>query len=210
MWDKLTVGQFISLYDIETNSNLNIIEKQQKMLSIVEGNDEEFYDDFKYKDLIHTYGEKLAFFDDIPETKPVDYLQVGDNRYKFCYELQEITAGQYIDILSFSGEIMQINKIAACFFLPMQGDKYQGYGVVPHDVIADDLLEANFLEVYSCMLFFCQLFSELISNTIIYSMLNQDLAEKVVDLWKGGGGYLALSRWQTSKISQSMQPMISG
>jgi len=210
MWDKLTVGQFISLYDIETNSNLNIIEKQQKMLSIVEGNDEEFYDDFKYRDLLHEYAEKLSFFDNIPEIKPVDYLQVGDNRYKFCFELHEITAGQYIDILSFSGEIMQINKIAACFFLPMQGDKYQGYGVVPHDVVADDLLGANFLEVYSCMLFFCQLFSELISNTITYSMLNQDLAEKVVDLWKGGGGYLALSRLQTSKISQSMQPMISG
>jgi len=202
MWDKLTVGQFISLYDIETNSNLNIIEKQQKMLSIVEGNDEEFYDDFKYRDLLHEYAEKLSFFDNIPEIKPVDYLQVGDNRYKFCFELHEITAGQYIDILSFSGEIMQINKIAACFFLPMQGDKYQGYGVVPHDVVADDLLGANFLEVYSCMLFFCQLFSELISNTIISSMLNQDLAEKVVDLWKGGGGYLALSKLQTSKISQ--------
>ena len=46
MWDKLTVGQFISLYDIETNSNLNIIEKQQKMLAIVEGKDEEYYDTF--------------------------------------------------------------------------------------------------------------------------------------------------------------------
>jgi len=198
MWDKLTVGQFISLYDIETNSNLNIIEKQQKMLSIVEGNDEEFYDDFKYRDLIHTYAEKLAFFDDIPETKPVDYLQVGDNRYKFCYELQEITAGQYIDILSFSGEIMQINKIAACFFLPMQGDKYQGYGVVPHDMVADDLLGAKFIEVYSCMLFFCQLFNALIETTITCSVQNKILAEKAARLWHAGVGSTAQNRWQTS------------
>jgi len=207
MWDKLTVGQFISLYDIETNSNLNIIEKQQKMLAIVEGKDEEYYDDFKYRDLMHEYAEKLSFFDNIPETKPVDYLQVGDNRYKFCFELHEITAGQYIDILAFSGEIMQINKIAACFFLPMQGDKYQGYGVVPHDMVADDLLGAKFIEVYSCMLFFCQLFSELIATTITFSMENKKMAQNLVDLWEGGGGYLALSRSQTSKTSQSMQPM---
>ena len=207
MWDKLTVGQFISLYDIEANSNLNIIEKQQKMLAIVEGKDEEYYDDFKYRDLMHEYAEKLSFFDNIPETKPVDYLQVGDNRYKFCFELHEITAGQYIDILAFSGEIMQINKIAACFFLPMQGDKYQGYGVVPHDMVADDLLGAKFIEVYSCMLFFCQLFSELIATTITFSMENQRMAQNLVDLWQGGGGYLALSKLQTSKISQSMQPM---
>ena len=200
MWDKLTVGQFISLYDIETNANLNIIEKQQKMLAIVDGKDEEYYDDFKYRDLMHEFAEKLSFFDNIPQTKPVDFLQVGENRYKFCYELHEITAGQYIDILAFSGEIMQINKIAACFFLPMLGDKYQGYGVVPHDVVADDLLGAKFIEVYSCMLFFCQLFSELISNTITCSMVNQEMAKKVVDLWQGGAGYLALNKLQTSKI----------
>lgn len=200
MWDKLTVGQFISLYDIEVNANLNIIEKQQKMLSIVEGKPESYYDSFKYRDLITEYGEKLSFFDNIPETKPVDFLQVGGKRYKFVHELNEITAGQYIDILAFSGEIMQLNKIAACFFLPMEGKRYQPYGKVPHDVVAENLLDAKFLDVYGCMLFFCQLFNELIADTIISSMTNQELAKKAVDLWKGGDGYTALSRWQTFKI----------
>jgi hypothetical protein len=198
MWDKLTVGQFITLYDIEASQNLNIIEKQQKMLAVIEGKNEREYDDYKYRDLIQEYGEKLSFFNNIPESKPVDFLQVGDNRYKFCYELQEITAGQYIDILSFSGEIMQLNKIAACFFLPMDGDKYKGYGVVPHDVVADDLLEANFLQVYGCMLFFCQLFNELISSTITYSIQNKEMAEKAVRLWRAGVGSTAQNRWQTS------------
>ena len=200
MWDKLTVGQFITLYDIEVNANLNIIEKQQKMLAVIEGKNEREYDDYKYRDLIHEYGEKLSFFNNIPESKPVDYLQTVTNRYKFCYELQEITAGQYIDILAFSGEIMQLNKIAACFFLPMKGKRYQGYGVVPHEVVADDLLDANFVQVYGCMLFFCQLFNELISSTITSSIQNKDLAEKAARLWSVGGGYLALNRSQTSAI----------
>jgi hypothetical protein len=200
MWDKLTVGQFITLYDIEVNANLNIIEKQQKMLAVIEGKNEREYDNYKYRDLIKEYGEKLSFFDNLPETKPVDYLQVGDNKYKFCYEVNEITAGQYIDILAFSGEIMQLNKIAACFFLPMKGKRYQGYGVVPHDRVADDLLGAKFLEVYGCMLFFCQLFNELISSTITSSIQNKELAEKAARLWNVGGGYLALNRSQTSAI----------
>jgi hypothetical protein len=200
MWDKLTVGQFITLYDIEVNANLNIIEKQQKMLAVIEGKNEREYDDYKYRDLIKEYGEKLSFFDNLPETKPVDFLQVGDNKYKFCYEVNEITAGQYIDILAFSGEIMQLNKIAACFFLPMKGKRYQGYGVVPHDRVADDLLGAKFLEVYGCMLFFCQLFNELISSTITSSIQNKDLAEKAARLWNVGGGYLALNRSQISAI----------
>jgi hypothetical protein len=200
MWDKLSVGQFITLYDIEVNANLNIIEKQQKMLAVVDGKDESEYDDYKYRDLMHEYGEKLSFFDNLPETKPVDFLQVGANRYKFCHEISEITAGQYIDILAFSGEIMQLNKIAACFFLPMEGDKYKGYGVVPHDVVADDLLNAKFLDVYGCMLFFCQLFNELISDTITSSVENKALAEKALRLWNVGGGYLAQNKSQISTI----------
>ena len=63
MWDKLTVGQFITLYDIEVNGNLNIIEKQQKMLAVIEGKDESEYDNYKYRDLMQEYGKKLSFFD---------------------------------------------------------------------------------------------------------------------------------------------------
>lgn len=194
MWDKLTVGKFISLYDIEVNVNLNIVEKQQKMLAVIEGKDESYYDRFKYRDLLHEYGDKLSFFDKMPETKPVDFLEVGKNRYKFVHELQELTAGQYIDILAFSGEIMQLNKIAACFFLPMKGNRYQPYGVIPHDIVADDLLNAKFIEVYGCMLFFCQLLNELIGTTIISSMKNQELAKKAVALWQDGVGYTQLSK----------------
>lgn len=194
MWDKLTVGQFISLYDIEVNVNLNIVEKQQKMLAVIEGKDESYYDRFKYRDLLQEYGDKVSFFDKMPDTKPVDFIEVGKNRYKFVHELQELTAGQYIDILAFSGEIMQLNKIAACFFLPMKGKRYQPYGVIPHDIVADDLLNAKFIEVYGCMLFFCQLLNELIGTTIISSMKNQELAKKVVALWQDGAGYTQLSK----------------
>jgi hypothetical protein len=188
MWDKLKVKDFITLYDIDVNQNLTLPEKQQKMLAYIEGVDEEVYDYIKYRELIRLFNEKLSFWNNIPETKPVDYLQVGDNRYKFCFEVSEITSGQYIDISSFGQEVVAINKIAACFFLPMQGDKYIEYGVIPHDKVADDLLEANFLEVYSCMVFFYQLFKELISDTIIYSSLSLEMKRTLLRLWQDGVG----------------------
>jgi hypothetical protein len=72
MWDKLTVGQFITLYDIGINSNLNIVEKQQKMLAVVEGKKEEDYDGYKYRDLIEAYKDKLTFF--------VSYSRTGASR----------------------------------------------------------------------------------------------------------------------------------
>jgi hypothetical protein len=194
MWNELSVGQFISLYDIEQNQQLNIVEKQQKMLSVIEGVEEEVYDYIKYRDLIQLYKEKIAFFNTIPESKPVDYLQTKLRRYKFCFELTEITAGQYIDITNFGGNLMQLHKIAACFFLPMEGDKYMEYGKIPHDAVADDLLDAKFIEVYGCMVFFYQLFKELISNTIISSTINQETKEALMRLWKDGDGFIVQNK----------------
>jgi len=194
MWEKLTVGQFISLYDIETNENMNIVEKQQKMLSIVEGKPESDYDAIKYRELVAQCATKLAFFSKVPETKPVDYLEVNGKNYKFCFELSEITTGQYIDISAFSGQIMQLNKIAACFFLPMKGKRYMEYGSIPHDVVAEELLDAKFLDVYGCMVFFYQLFKELINDTIIYSNLTEEAKAALLRLWKDGVGYIVPSK----------------
>jgi hypothetical protein len=190
MWDKLSVGQFISLYDIETNQNLNIVEKQQKMLSIIEGKPESEYETYKYRQLVEDYHSKTEFFYNVPECKPVDILEVNGNRYKFCFELTEITAGQYIDITHFSGEIMQLNKIAACFFLPMKGKRYMEYGSVPHDKVAEDLLDARFVDVYGCMVFFYQLFKELINVTITSLDMKPETKEAVLRLWKDGDGLI--------------------
>lgn len=194
MWDKLTVGQFITLYDIELSDQLNIVEKQQKMLAIIEGRDEEEYESIKYRELVQQYADKLKFFSDIPDCKPVDYINANGNRYKFCFEITEITAGQYIDIMHFSGQIMQLNKIAACFFLPTKGDKYMEYGSIPHDVVAEDLLEAKFVEVYGCMLFFYHLFKELVNDTITSLNLREESKEALLRLWNDGDGFIQLKR----------------
>jgi len=190
MWDKLTVGQFITLYDIELSEQLNIVEKQQKMLAVVEGKSEEEYDTIKYRQLVQDYATKLEFFNNVPECKPVDYLNVNGKSYKFCFELTEITAGQYIDINHFSGQIMQLNKIAACFFLPMKGDRYMEYGKIPHEVVAEELLDARFVDVYGCMLFFYHLFKELISDTITSSNLTEETRAALLRLWNDGVGFI--------------------
>jgi hypothetical protein len=194
MWDKLTCSQFIGLYDIDNNDRLNIVEKQQLMLGVIEGKNPEEYDTIKYKDLLEKCSKKLSFFSELPESKPVDYLEVNGNRYKFCFEVSEITAGQYIDISTFSGNIMELNKIAACFFLPMKGKRYMEYGSVPHDKVAEDLLDANFLELYGCMVFFCQLLKGLINDMETFSNLTQEQRERLTHLWENGVGYTQLSK----------------
>lgn len=85
---------------------------------------------------------------------------------------------------------MQLNKIAACFFLPMKGKRYMEYGSVPHDKVAEDLLDARFVDVYGCMVFFYQLFKELINVTITSLDMKPETKEAVLRLWKDGDGLI--------------------
>lgn len=194
MWNELSVGQYISLLDIEQNQQLNIVEKQQKMLSVIEGKEESEYDNMKYRELVDLYKNKLEFLNQLPETKPHDFIQTKTRKYKFCFELSEIKSGQYIDINTFSSNLLNLNKIAACFFLPMEGEKYLEYGTIPHDVVAEDLLSANFIQVYGCMVFFSALFKELINDMLTYSTIQQETKEAIIRLWNAGDGFIAQNK----------------
>jgi hypothetical protein len=190
MWNELTLGQYISLLDIEQNQGLDIVEKQQKKLAIIENKDEEEYDYIKYRLLVQMYHEKLAFLNELPQAPVCDYIETKTRRYKFCFELNEITSGQYIDINTFSNNFINMNKIAACFFLPMEGDKYMPYGMIPHDKVAEDLLDAKFIEVYGCLVFFCRLLKELVNDTIISSTITEQAKQTLIRLWQDGDGFI--------------------
>lgn len=194
MWNELTVGQYIKLLDIEQNDNLNIVERQQKMVAVLNNQEEEAYDNIKYRDLVEQYKSKTAFLSEMPITKPVDYLKTGTRTYKFCFELNEMTSGQYIDTMSFGTNLLELHKIAASFFLPMEGDKYMPYGHIPHDIVADDLLDAKFVEVHGCFVFFYQLLMELIKDTETYSKLTEEAKESLTRLWNNGVGYIPLRK----------------
>ncbi len=190
MWENLTVGQYIRLLDIEQNDNLNEVERKQKMVSVIDNQDEEMYDNIKYRELIDQYNSKTQFLREMPITKAVDFIETKTRKYKFCFELNEITSGQYIDITNFGSNLLELNKIAACFFLPMDGDKYMAYGQIPHDLIAEDMLEAKFVDVHGCFVFFYQLLMELIKDTATYSRLTEEAKASLESLWKNGVGFI--------------------
>lgn len=188
MWDTLTLGQFISLYDVEMNTNFNLIDKQVAMVATLEGNPIESYNKMKYGDLLKIYNEKLSFFNKIPECKPVDFIETPNHKYKFCFEINEITAGQYISINLVGNDMVNLNSIAACFMLPMKGKRYMEYGDIPHDVVADDLLNAKFTDIYGCMLFFCPLLEELVLSILDSSEMVLPVKKNLIHLIKDGVG----------------------
>lgn len=188
MWDTLTLGQFISLYDVEMNTNFNLIDKQVAMVATLEGKSIESYNKMKYGDLLKIYNEKLSFFNEIPDCKPVDFIVTPKHTYKFCFEINEITAGQYISINIVGNDMVNLNSIAACFMLPMKGKRYMEYGDIPHDLIADDLLNAKFTDIYGCMVFFCPLLEELVLSIVDSSEMEEGVKKSLMHLVRDGVG----------------------
>jgi hypothetical protein len=193
MWEKLSVRQFIELYDIEKNSNLFLIEKQVKMLSIIEGKDEREYDGIKYGMLLEKLNDKTSFFDNIPETHPVDIIEVNGNKYKFVHEVDQLTAGQFIDISHWGGNLMEIHNAAACFMRSMKGNKILKYGSIPHNKIAEDLLDARFVDIHGCLVFFYLLLTEFTKLTLDSLKLKEENQMMLTNLLRDGVGLAHLN-----------------
>ena len=169
MWDNLTLRQYLQMYDIEQSQNLNEFEKQIKMMCVIENKKEEDYDNIKYIDFLEHLKNVTEELQKAPDFKAVDYISVNGNRYKFVHEVNEITAGQFIDFNHFCNDIMNLNKTCSSFFLAMKGERVCAYGEVPQSKVAEDLLDAKFIEVQGCLLFFYHLVTQSVINMQTYS-----------------------------------------
>jgi hypothetical protein len=181
MWENLTLGQYLQMYDIEQSKNINELEKQLRMMCVIENKKEEDYDRMKYLDFLEHLKKVTDELRSIPDFKPVDYITVNGNRYKFVHEIKEITAGQFIDFNHFSNDIMNLHKTAAVFFLGMKGDRVCAYGEIPHDKIAEDLLDAKFSEIQGCLLFFYHLTINSILTMQTYSEQEMKIHKQIMD-----------------------------
>lgn len=193
MWEALTVRQFIQLLDIEQNNKLSEGERNLHMLAIVEGNKIEDYKDINYYVLLKKFVDKTSFFNVIPQTKAVDIIEVNGNRYKFCHDITEITAGQFIDINHYGQNIMEMHMAASCFFLPMKGKKIMPYGSVPQQQVAEDLLDARFIDVHGCLLFFYHVLINYTKDTLFSLISDSSRREILTRLYNDGGGFTQLN-----------------
>jgi hypothetical protein len=163
------------------------------MLSLVEGKNEEDYDNIKYGDLLKLLHEKTAFFDILPETKPVDTIEVNGRKYKFVHEIEKLTAGQFIDINHFGNDIMEMHNAAGCFMRPIVGKKVLPYNAVEHSLIAEDMLDARFIDVHGCLVFFYHLLIEFSNNILCSLELSEQSKKNLMNFLKDGAGIAQLN-----------------
>lgn len=139
-----------------------------------------------------------SYVTNVDKKKPVKFLKVNGNTYQLHYDMRRMTAGKYVEAMTFSQEpIKNLHKLLATMAIPMRwtwkGLRAKNADKQNHDDIANDMLDADFEVAYAACVFFCKVWAELIRNLSTYgsNQLEIETLEQLLLLSrKYGAGYI--------------------
>jgi hypothetical protein len=121
-WDRVTISDFMMIEEINQDANLNSLEKMIKILSVLSGVNDSFFNKFLVTDLTQLF-EKVDFLKTPPNAQLKDFYVIGGKKYKFIKRYADLSTGQHIDLDHFTkdrtGIIDNLHTICAIFLLPV-------------------------------------------------------------------------------------------
>jgi len=218
-WNNITIEEYQLIYGIITDESINDLDKEVKLISIVNELTESEVDNLsveKFKEL----KSSLQFLHDGKiQGRVKRVIKANGREYQMSLDAFKITYGQYVDITSFmsadGGLIGNIHLVLASMAMPVKrhwlGFKYiSRYGDTPHNEIATDMLKSNFADCYHTAIFFCKLINDLTKVTAAYSV-REILREKKITKAKlkeilkasrdAGAGFIMPSLLEDTKVS---------
>lgn len=113
----------------------------------------------KIKDAFDQVGKRMS------EGKPKNLIKANGKWYWLNYEINEMTAGRYVETATFGADIVgNLHKLMATMCTPMKWswkglvlDKYKAEN---HSKYAEDMLQADFEHCYQACVFFYAVFNE--------------------------------------------------
>jgi len=159
---KITVKQFQELYFISEKWE-NDIDKSIKLVGCITGKTPEEVEAMKVKPFNRLCAKIQKQFEllarDWMKSKPRKYVRIGKRLYRLNYDIAKMKAGQYIDGMGFSKELIQnLHIIMATMAEPInwRGKVYER----KHEEIAADMEGLDFEVAYHAAVFFYLLFQQ--------------------------------------------------
>ncbi len=174
-WELVTIKQFCEISRIK-ESKLDNIQKLVEIISVLSGIDSSIVSTFSVKD-IKTASQAISYiYQDLPTNIQEEFI-IDGVKYKGCFDLRKITAGQYLDLKTYTENpneiIYNMHNILSVLYVP-EGKKYNE---VPSNEVAEIFYNNTLASAgYSASVFFCQLFKELkttMAGCLINRMANQ-------------------------------------
>lgn len=212
--EDVTIGTFIKIAKLEASNDPEaILDRNIKILSLLTGEPEDTFLELTASQLSELVG-KIAFLNELPEAKAINQIKINGNLYQANLLINELTAGQYIDLSEFiKNPINNLHKIMATLYLPAKKTWYgklvvEKYNGRTQKERSDEFYRYMPISVaYPAALFFYQVSKDLTTNIETY-FINKAveemkaaaklLQEQSGSSTKGGGGIM---RWIVSPIT---------
>lgn len=159
---RITVKQFQELYFISEKWE-NDIDKSIKLVGCITGKTPEEVEAMKVKPFNRLCAKIQKQFEllsrDWMKSKPRKFVRVGRRIYQLHYDIERMKAGQYVDGMGFSKELVQnLHIIMATMAEPInwRGKVYER----KHEDIAADMESLDFEVAYHAAVFFYLLFQQ--------------------------------------------------
>lgn len=165
-YNKLTLGKFQELQEIDWQ-NMTDIDTQVAMIAILNDMSENEVLELPIKEY-SKLAAQTAFLSDKPQVKNrvPNKIKMGDNEYVLIKEIQDMTAGQYIDYQQYlsMGE-KYLPYILSCFLI-LKGKKY---GDMDVELVVNDIKDyLTVEEALSISNFFMKKFQTSTRATLLY------------------------------------------
>ena len=199
-WENLTVGQFLDLYRLGINTDLDEMEKVEKAVAVIYNKSERQVEEMKMGEFTELSRHASQFLTKQIPGKPVRSILVNGKRYKITYDPTQLRQRQFVEVVHFGEKpIENMHLIMASIVRPVKWGTPRKNNVDDHAKIANDMLQAPVKDVYHTCVFFCKLYMNLIEATrasLVAQMtekgkLTKETADQLVSIsLKGLGGFI--------------------
>jgi hypothetical protein len=193
---KLSIQDFIEIYDVTSKTDLNKLQKDLVILTMLSGKPIEYFRKLNHDETLD-YIEQIQFvYNPLMANVTDEYTLLNGKKVKFLREFNKLTTGQMIDILDYKQnektEVDRLNNlgnILACICLPITKTKkgkevvseyMEGYDKVK---LADEFMNYMSIEDANGISLFFSTFFGLVS-TIFHACLGEEMKLKMISALK--------------------------
>ena len=181
---KVTIELFQALNEI-ADSPLNDLQKSIEFVKVMTKKSDfeiEKMNVRKFNRICNFINNKFTKWNDKTlKGKPKQMIFVNGKAYKINYDILNINAGRYVEIMEFSKDnaIKNLHKILASLVVPMRltwkGYKELPYNAEDHERLSNEMLQADYDDVFHAMVFFYVVLKTSIDNLSTYGKTTEEV-----------------------------------
>ncbi len=209
-WQTITVQQFLDIYRLSLNTELDEMDKLDRVICILYDKTEQQMDEILVPEYKRMASEvQFVMSGEVPG-KPVKQIRIGKKRYSIIYDPSKLKHRQYVELLHFGDKpVDNMHLVMASIVQPVNWwGKRLANKAEDHESIAADMLQAPVIHVYHSCVFFCKLYVSLIQNikgSLVQQMMKAGTsrvkAERLIAASISAmAGFIPQKNWQPLKV----------